>query len=140
MSNIEHKDYIDIRDLDSLVSEAIELTNNAEEDPDSGTTATELLNANEDIEAVLSILRELGYPADDANDISRAIDQVTNRVGVTFIADTYLMESAEESLRDWGVMPADTHPWLTVELDEEAVKRSYTEVTLDGKSYYFEKE
>lgn len=58
--------------------------------------------------------------------------------GVTLIHENYFVEYTEEMLKETGYFTGDIPWWIVIDWEATAdnVKEDYTEVTLDGNTYF----
>lgn len=135
MPTIDHSDYLDIRDLSELAVTCGEILN--EEGPDED----EVTEAKETLAKLAAFANERGYGADETDAVS--VEGALDSVGYnepTLIADSYFTESVKELVTDCGYLPIDLPSFIGNNINWDGVaddlKADYSEVTLDGETYW----
>jgi hypothetical protein len=135
MPEIEHSDYLDIRDLAVLAEECGDII--SDEDSQEGYVE----EAKETLAKLAEFAKERGHDCDpeDAESVKDALTDAGDNEP-TLIADSYFTEYAEELCKDIGYI-SDDLPWFianAIDWDQvaDSLKADYSSVTLDGAEYW----
>jgi hypothetical protein len=135
MPTIDHSDYLDIRDLSQLAADCGDILEDEDSDED------EVTEAKETLVKLAAFAADRGHACneEDAAEIEGALDSIGYNEP-TLIADSYFEESCKELVTDCGYLPKDLPAFIESNIDWSGVaddlKADYTEVTLDGETYW----
>lgn len=130
---IKHEDVLDVRDIAAQVRKAGYVAYDADTEDFSEDERDE---AREALEAYASALDRLGVDYEDgAESLAAAWEELD---GPTMIREPHWENYVEEYLKELGYLPRDL-AWF-IEIDwsatAENVRQDYTDVELDGVTYY----
>lgn len=159
MTVIDHADFLDVRTLSKLASDAYEyITSDDEKDDD------EVLDAEQTLRvlglALKSFNRDMYFPFtekeynelnagdEDAEpfvygeDIAELWEKMGDNLNVTLVADGYLEDYIEEQARDFGWIGADTPDFIVQAInwsdviDTMKTNNSGGELAIEGRVYW----
>ena len=122
-------DIIDVRDIIERVEELESLKDDHQADPDGGHWSDE--DAQE-LQTLTDIMDELkGYGGDE--------QWRGDWYPVTLIRESYFVDYVQELLEDCGEIPRNLPHYIHIDWEATAreVKVDYSEVTIDGATYFY---
>lgn len=141
-TNIDHGDRVDLEDLATLAREQAEIldANIPKDDESYDEWLDDCIDAKETLADLSALLSELGYHPDeeDGEAIADDFDHVANNGDSQLIAEDYFVTAMQELVTDIGDLPQEIPSYLEIdwEATAENLKADYSEVELDGETYY----